>query len=250
MTVDDRSLIGRAFTVLGAFDAGSPRLSQSEISRRTGLPLPTVHRLCGQLIVHRALERMDDGKYEIGVRLWELGALAPGAHGLRHVALPFLEDLYEATHENVQLVVREGVEALYLERLSAHTAVSVVGRAGGRLPLHASSGGLILLAHGGAELLDRVLDRGLESFTPQTITSEHVLRTKLDDIRRTGFVTCREHLNAGTLALAAPVRKGRGSVVAAVSIVVPVGHDPAPLVPALIAAARGISRRIDLAFLD
>ena len=114
MASGERSLIGRAFIVLGAFDAKSPRLTQSEISRRSGLPLPTVHRLCGQLVAEGALERRSDGKYQVGVRLWEIGALAPGAHGLRQVALPFLEDLYEVTRENVQLVVREGTEALYL----------------------------------------------------------------------------------------------------------------------------------------
>ena len=61
-------------------------------------------------------------------------------------------------------------------------------------------------------------------------------------IRRAGFVVCREYLNVGTLAVAAPVREAGGSVVAAVSTVVPVEQDPAPLLPALVAAARGISR--------
>ncbi|MHA4853547.1 MULTISPECIES: IclR family transcriptional regulator [unclassified Rhodococcus (in: high G+C Gram-positive bacteria)] len=241
---DERSMLGRAFLVLGAFTSERPRLSQSELSRRTGLPLPTVHRLCRQLVEHGALERADDGTYEIGVQLWELGALAPRAHGLRQVALPYLEDLYEATRENVQLVVREGLEALYIERLSARGAVTVVGRAGGRLPLHASSGGLVLLAFGGGELLDAVLAAGLERFTPATITTEHRLRSTLDDIRRTGWVTCREHLNVGTLAVAAPVSRSTGEVVAAVSVVVPAEKDPAPLIPAVRAAARGISRGV------
>ncbi len=88
----------------------------------------------------------------------------------------------------------------------------MVGRAGGRLPLHASSGGLILLAHGGTELLDDVLRAGLESFTPKTITSERILRATLDEIRRAGFVVCREYLNVGTLAVAAPVREAGGAV--------------------------------------
>ncbi|MEV0945032.1 IclR family transcriptional regulator [Rhodococcus sp. NPDC049939] len=241
---DERSMMGRAFLLLGSFTSNRLRLSQSELSRRTGLPLPTVHRLCRQLEDHGALERVADGRYEIGVRLWALGALAPRAHGLRQVAQPFLEDLYEATHENVQLVVREGLEALYLERRSARGAVTVVGRAGGRLPLHASSGGLVLLAFGGRELLDAVLAAGLERFTPATITTEHRLRSTLDDIRRTGWVVCREHLNLGTLAVAAPVSRSTGEVVAAVSVVVPTDKSPASLIPAVRAAARGISRGI------
>ena len=208
-------MIGRAFIVLGAFDAKSPRLTQSEISRRSGLPLPTVHRLCGQLVAEGALERRSDGKYQVGVRLWEIGALAPGAHGLRQVALPFLEDLYEVTRENVQLVVREGTEALYLERLSSRSAVTVVGRAGGRLPLHASSGGLILLAHGGTELLDDVLRAGLESFTPKTITSERILRATLDEITAASHSSVRWLMVSGSPTaggLAGYLKKGTASI--------------------------------------
>ncbi|AKE92012.1 MULTISPECIES: IclR family transcriptional regulator [Rhodococcus] len=242
--VPDRTLLGRAFAVLGAFTAERPRLTQSELSRRTGLPLPTVFRLCGQLVDAGALERRADGSYQVGVRVWELGALAPRAHGLRQVAMPYLEDLFDATRENVQLVVREGLEALYVERLSARGAVAVVGRAGGRLPLHASSGGLVLLAHGGPELLQEVLDAGLERFTPATITDEARLRRVLDGVRRTGIVICREYLNVGTMAMAAPIRERSGRVVAAISVVVSIDADPAPLIPAMRAAASGISRRL------
>ncbi|RVW04972.1 IclR family transcriptional regulator [Rhodococcus spongiicola] len=242
MNETDRSMLGRVFRLLECFSVTRVRMTQSELSRRTDLPLPTVHRLCTQLVANGALERAADGRYQIGVRLWELGALAPRAHGLRQIAMPYLEDLYEATHENVQLIVRDGLEALYIERLSGRAAVTVVGRAGGRLPLHASSGGLVLLAHGGGELLDAVLEAGLERFTPNTITSEHRLRQVLDEIRRRGFVVCREHLNLGTLAVAAPVLRPSGEAVAAISVVVGADVDPAPLIPALRAAGRGISR--------
>ncbi|WP_188543929.1 IclR family transcriptional regulator [Rhodococcoides trifolii] len=234
-------MIARVFAVLNSFGDNRTRLTQSDLSRSTGLPLPTVHRLCRQLVDHGALERDDDGHYTIGVRIWELGSLAPRAHGLRQVALPYLEDLYEATHQNVQLVVLDGTDALYIERLSARNAVPLISRAGGRLPLHASSGGLVLLAHNRIELLDQVLAGGLAAFTPHTVTDEHRLRSVLADIRRTGVVVCREYLNLGSLAIAAPVRRGN-EVVAAVSVVISVRDDPAPVVPALRAACRAISR--------
>lgn len=240
------TVIGRAFALLGAFTAERPVLALTELARRAELPVPTAHRLCAQLCMRGALERTDDGRYRVGVRLWELGALAPRAHGLRQVALPFLEDLYEATHQNVQLVVLEGTEALYVERLSGHHAVPLLSRAGGRLPLHASSGGLVLLAHADPEVLAAVLRGGLERFTEHTITTERALRSVLADLRRTGTVTCREHLDAGSVAVAAPVHSGR-AVVAAVSVVISSADDPAPLVPALRTACRGISRGLTAA---
>lgn len=102
----------------------------------------------------------------------------------------------------------------------------------------------MLLAHGGPELLQEVLDAGLERFTPATIVDESRLRRVLDDIRRTGVVIAREYLNVGTMAMAAPIRERSGRVVAAVSVVVSIEADPAPLIPAMRAAASGISRRL------
>lgn len=238
----DRSVIGRAFALLRAFEADRTELSLSELSRHTNTPLPTVHRLCRKLIELGALERNSSGLFQIGAGLWEIGSLAPRAHGLRDVALPYLEDLYEATHQNVQLVVLDGAEALYIERLSGHQSIPLLGRAGGRLPLHASSGGLVLLAHAGPALLDQVLAAGLERFTPETITTEHSLRATLTDIRRTSVVVCRRHLDPRTVAVAAPVRRGSRDVVAAVSVVIDAQSDPANLIPALHTACRGISR--------
>lgn len=234
----------RAAALLRAFDAAHPELTLAELARRSGLPLTTAHRLAGQLLGLGAVERdAATGRFRVGVRLWELGALAPRAHGLRQRAWPFLEDLFEATHENVQLVVLDGHDALTVERLTGRDAVPLVGRAGGRLPLHASSGGLVLLAHAGTAALAAVLARGLPRFTPATITTEHRLRAVLADVRRDGVVVCERHLDPGSVAVAAPVRAG-GEVVAAVSVVVDAAGGAAHLVPAVRAAALGVSRAL------
>lgn len=241
---DDRSVLGRAFRILGAFTCERPRLTLSEVSRRTDIPLATVHRLINQLLDNDAMVRNSDSTYELGVRIWEMGALAPRAHGLRQIALPYLEDLYEATHQNVQLILREGAEALCIERIAGHRSVPVVSRAGGRLPLHASAGGLVVLAHSGSSVVDRVVQQGFESFTPHTITTEERLNDVLRRIRRDGSVVCREHLSLGSVSVATPIRAASGQVMAAISVVLDVRHDPTPLIPALRAASHGISRRL------
>jgi DNA-binding IclR family transcriptional regulator len=83
----------------------------------------------------------------VGLRLWEIAALAPRGLALRQLALPYLEDLYESTHENVQLAVRDGTEVVYTEWISGRSAVGVHIRVGARWPLHATGVGLALLAH-------------------------------------------------------------------------------------------------------
>src|SRR6185295_7275315 len=119
------TVTSRVLAVLAAFEPGRPLLTLTEIAQRAGLPLTTAHRLVGELARWGALERGPDGRYRVGLRLWEVATLAPRGLGLREAALPFLEDLYEATHQNVQLAVLDGAEVVYLERIPGRETVSV-----------------------------------------------------------------------------------------------------------------------------
>jgi DNA-binding IclR family transcriptional regulator len=236
------SVTARALRVFETFSPRHRLLGLTDIARRAGLPLSTVHRLVAELTAWGALERADDGRYRMGLRLWEVATLAPRGLSVREAALPFLEDLYEATHQNVHLAVRDGTEALYLERLSGRAAVAVVSRVGGRLPLHATGVGLVLLAHAPVELQEAVLARPLERFTSRTVTSPTALRRLLAQVRRARVAVSDGLLDLAALSVAAPVTHPEDGVVAALSVVVPSTHDAEVYVPAVRAAARGVSR--------
>ncbi|CAL9372766.1 IclR family transcriptional regulator [Streptomyces sp. NPDC090994] len=242
-SVPGRSATDRLLSVLAAFDHEHAALCLTDISRRAGLTLTTAHRLVGALTAWGALERDGSGRYHVGLRLWEVAALAPRGLGLRQVALPHLEDLYEATHENVQLAVRDGGEVVYVEWLSGRSAVGVHIRVGGRWPLHATGVGLALLAHGTPEVQEAYCAGPLAAFTPYTVTDPVRLRGVLAEVRRTGVAVSDRQVTEDAISVAAPVRGPDGTVTAAVSVVVP--HDavrvPA-LSPAVRLAARGISR--------
>lgn len=239
------SVTARVLAVLTAFAADRPELTLTEIGRRAGLPLTTAHRIVGELAAWGALERTDDGRYRIGLRLWEVGALAPRGVGLRESAMPFLEDLCEVTRQNVQLAVLDGIDAVYVERISGRGAVNVITRVGSRLPLHATGVGLVLLAHADPELQEQVLAAPLRRYTPKTRCRPAELRHALADVRRTGVAVCDGQIELISLSVAAPVHGARGEVVAALSVVVPAeGSDPRAYVPVVRAAARGISRAL------
>ncbi|MEJ3654497.1 IclR family transcriptional regulator [Actinomycetes bacterium KLBMP 9759] len=237
------SVTARVLAVLAAFTADRPELTLTEIGRRAGLPLTTAHRIVGELTAWGALERADTGGYRIGLRLWEVGALAPRGLGLRESAMPFLEDLYEVTKQNVQLAVLDGTEVVYVERISGRGAVNVITRVGGRLPLHATGVGLVLLAHADPELQERVLTGPLRRYTSKTMCKPDEVRRALADVRRTGVAVSDGQIELIALSVAAPVRGPRGEVVAALSVVVPAEtSDARAYVPVVRAAARGISR--------
>jgi DNA-binding IclR family transcriptional regulator len=238
------TVTARVLDVLGAFTAEAPQLSLTAISRRTALPLTTTHRLVGELAAWGALERADDGQYRVGLRLFEVGALAPRGLGLRDAAMPYLEDLHEVTRQNVQLAVLDGAEVVYVERLAARDAVSILTRAGSRMPLHATAVGLSLLAFAEAELQERVLAAPLRRFTPRTLCDPEKVRRMLAEVRRTGVAISDRQIEMVSQSIGAPVRGPSGEVVAALSIVVPAEGNPHAYVPAVRAAARGIGRAL------
>ena len=191
------------------------------------------------------LERDEEGTFHIGLRLWEIASLAPRGLGLRELALPFMEDLFAVTQENVQLAVRDGLESVWVERIAGRGAVPVFTRVGGRFPLYPTGVGRVLLAHAPTEVQEAVLAGPLETYTPLTVTSPEALRRVLGDVRAHGVAVNDRQVSMETLSVAAPVRGADGSVVAAVSIVVQAGSArPSALAPAVQATARGISRAL------
>jgi DNA-binding IclR family transcriptional regulator len=245
MPTPGNTVLARALHVLDAFAPDRPALNLSEIARRTGMPVSTVHRLLAGLVAWGALERGDDGRYRVGLRLWEVGALAPRGQGLRERALPYLEDLSQITRENVQLAVREGTELVFVERIAGTGAVPVLSRVGSRFALTATGVGLVLLAHAPPEVQEEVLSGPVERFTPQTVVDPARLRRMLADVRTSGFAVSDRQVTMDALSVAAPVHDGRGAVVAAVSLVVRHGSASAhALAPLLRTSARAISRAL------
>jgi DNA-binding IclR family transcriptional regulator len=240
-----RSVLGRALAVLASFTDERPEQTLGMIVASTGLASATAHRLVTELVEWGALERPARGRYRIGMWLWQIGSLAPVARDLRDAALPFLQDLGAVTGQVVHLVVVDGHEALFLERLPGRAAVRVRSRVGRRLPLHASGPGKVLLAHSVPSFVDEVIAGGLPRVAPGTITDPERLRRALADARTNGYCLSRDEMTVGASSVAAPVTGPSGVVVASVSVVVPTGSvNLHQMVPAVRVTAAAISRAL------
>ena len=237
-----RSVTSKVVAILDAFSADTPRLSLQGLAERTGLPQSTTYRLASELVEWGGLER-GSGGYQIGLRLWEIGELARRGEHLRDVALPFMQDLYDATHENVHLAVLDGREALYIEKISGRRAAQVMTRRGGRLPLHATGVGKVLLAFAPEELVSEVLSNDLKRLTAHTIVAPGQLRRQLSKARRTGLAFAVEEMSIGSVSVAAPIFSSPDTVVAALAVVVRSSRkDIQQLGPAVRATANSLSR--------
>lgn len=237
------SVTSRALAILSAFDEQHGSMSLSDIAARADLPLATTHRLLGELFRWGALERLPSGDYVIGRKIWDIGHLAPAETGLRQVAEPFLHDLYGATLATVHLAVREGLEVVYLDRLRGNQSVPVVSKVGGRLPLHTTGVGKVLLAHAPDEIQVAALG-ALTRITPYTITQPGVLRRQLRQVLDRGYATTREEMSLGACSIAVPIHR-RDEVIASLGLVVPtLKGSEQRLYGALRVAAQSIGRRL------
>ncbi|WP_442574122.1 IclR family transcriptional regulator [Microbacterium sp. F51-2R] len=234
------SMTQRLVRVLETFTAERTIQTASEIGRHAGLPSSTAHRLVDELVAEGLLDRDDDHRVRLGLRLWELALRGSRALRLRQAALPSMERIQARVREHTQLAVLEQDSALFLERLSHPEAGANITRVAGRLPLHASSSGLVLLAYADPALQERVFAGPLPALAPETTTDAASLRRTLAEIRRRGFVVSPGSVEAVSTGVAVPVRDETGEVVAALSVVLPRETPPEVAIAELLRATRDI----------
>jgi DNA-binding IclR family transcriptional regulator len=235
------NMLVRGIQVLQSFRPMGQPQTLSEISRRTGLPKATTHRLVEALIAQDILDRTPEGLV-LGRAMFELGELVPIKMRLREAALPFMEDLYEATHETVHLAVRDGLDVLYVEKIRGHSGVDVPSRVGGRLPMSSTGVGKTLLAFSSASLVAEVVSRPLRQLTAKSIADPRILQDELAVIRAAGVGYDHEESKLGVSCVAAPVLV-RGEAVAGLSVSVPSTQlQLGGLAPSVRTAALALSR--------
>lgn len=240
------TVLSRTMQILACFSEEKPRLGLREISALSGLPVSTAHRMLKELRVQGLLD-CDDGdkRYSIGTRLWEIGELSDVSLRLRETALPYMLELYEAAGENVHLAVLSGVEALYVARLIGHRSVPTVSRMGGRLPLHTTGVGKVLLAFQPDDFVDVYLGDALARPTAYSVISAPKLRAEIEQTRQSGFALTSQEMTLGNVSIAVPITDSGDRVFAAISLVLHTARaDVRRFVPLLRRAAAGISESL------
>ncbi|MGB9305289.1 MAG: IclR family transcriptional regulator [Mycobacterium sp.] len=206
----------------------------AELCERTGLPRATAYRLAAALEVHRLSGRDEEGRWRLGPAVSELAAhvndplLAAGA-----VVLPRLR---ETTGESVQLYRCEGTSRVCVAALEPPAGLRDTVPVGARLPMTAGSGAKVLLAHSDTATQEAVL--------PAAMFTDRVLA----EVRRRGWAQSVAEREPGVASVSAPVRDGRGVVIAAISVSGPVdrmGRQPGARWAAdLLAASEELTRRL------
>ncbi|MFC7404999.1 IclR family transcriptional regulator [Georgenia alba] len=235
-----RSSLERVHRLLSSFDYEHTRLSLSDLSRRSGLPLSTTHRMVSELLALGMLERDEQDSLCIGVDVWKFGLLTPKAYGIQRVALPFMQDLYATTGLPVHLGVQEGEEVTFVESLRPRGGGQERPRLGSRYPLHVTAVGVAILAHGTHGFQEDYL-AGLERAVPDGRQCSALVRRELARTRSTGYALT-DRQTAPSMAIGAPVLDQLGRPLGAVSIIVPEGSAETPYGHLIRATARAVQR--------
>ncbi|MEO1232935.1 MAG: IclR family transcriptional regulator [Myxococcota bacterium] len=221
MSSPSLSSVQNALRVLRALSDEDPGLGVTELASHLGLAKSTCHRLLKTLATDGFVRQLEDGRYTLGLALWELGSRVVGRLELREVAHPLLENLRNETGETVHLALLDGADVVYIDRFESQSTLTLFRRIGFRAPAHVTSSGKAILAFSPPEVVERVLEAGLRRVGPGSITSKKKLLSVLETIRAEGSVVSVEESEAGVASVGAPLFDHRGSVTGSISVAGP-----------------------------
>jgi len=216
----------RGLAILSAFTEARPVLGIADLCRDVELNKSTTHRYVATLAALGFLQQDEDSrKYRLGPRVVELGFAAVNSMEITRVAGRPLQALSDETGYTVSLAVLDGTDIVLVDRRRSMRegkfSMNLNLHVGSRLPAYCTSMGKILLANQSPERLKILLERtDLARRGPHTITAREALLTSLRQIRQSGVAINDEELAPGLRSIAAPVRDGSGTVVAAANVAV------------------------------
>ncbi|WP_459617226.1 IclR family transcriptional regulator [Bordetella sp. 2513F-2] len=239
-------VIDRAMRLLDALAAQPEPVTLKDLSATTGLHASTAHRILNDLVVGRYVERVDNGLYQLGMRLLELGSLVKGRLNVREAAIPAMRNLHKLTGQTINLSVQQGDEIVYIDRAwSERSGMQVVRAIGGRAPLHLTSTGKLFLSMGDArQVRAYALRTGLAGHTRNSITEVERLERELALVRRHGYARDNEELELGVRCIAAGIHDDTGKLVAGLSISAPAERMQDEWIQLLVQSARDISEAL------
>ncbi|AJI22663.1 MULTISPECIES: IclR family transcriptional regulator [Priestia] len=212
--------VDRALRILDLFDEHTTELKITDISDQIGLHKSTVHSLLKTLqqrgYIHQNLE---NGKYGLGMKLFERGNYVIQSLDIRQLAKKYLMDLSAKTGQTTHLVILDGKEGTYIDKVEGPMAVILYSRIGKRIPLHCSAVGKALIAFKEKDELEKILS-GYE-YTEQTeftITNEIEFLQELEKVQSQGYAVDNQENEPGVRCIAAPIRNHENKVIAAISL--------------------------------
>lgn len=216
------SSVKNALRILRSFTMDEPEKKISDLSIELGLNKSTVSRTMATLASEGFVYKDPESKkYRLGLTLLSLSGIINTNMDLHVESQPVLYKLVENLGETAHISVMDNLEVMYLHKVECNHPVRFLTHVGKRNPCYCTSSGKVLLAYSDEETIEKVIQKGLQAFTKNTITNPQQLRDHLKKIKQDGYAYSIDELLEGVNSIAAPVFDYRGKVIAAITVVGP-----------------------------
>jgi DNA-binding IclR family transcriptional regulator len=225
---DATPAITAVVSILDALAESPTNLSLSELSRRTGVPKSSMHRmLIGLLNTH--LVNLEDGGYALGPKVMRYQAAYVRKLDVVQVFGRVAAHHVPIFEETMQLArLEEAGEAVFIAKLDCQKMIRPATYVGRRVQAHATAVGKVLLSSLNQDQLKNLYPNdALPVLTATTISSRKALIKELEQVRRNGFATTLQESIANLCCVSAPVRDATGNTIAALSVCMAT-QDPEP----------------------
>jgi len=197
---------------------GAVSVSLGELAATLGTAKSTVLRLTAPMLENDLLRRTPDAGFTLGLGALLLGQSYLEGIDLRAAAAPFLRRTAEATGLTCHLVVPDGTDIVYVDKVETRGTVRMGSRVGNRLPMRNTASGKAIVAFGDPDLLGAVLAVPVTATTEQTITDDGRWLQEVERTRARGYGIDDRENEPGIRCVAAPVLDHANQVVGAMSI--------------------------------
>lgn len=203
--------VGKAMRLLDVLLEQRGPMTLAELTERTGFPKSTVYTLLSSMRAYSYVEQRGDGRYYLGIRMYECGRAVSAEWDVSAAARPYLEQLAELTGSTAVLTYLENGSIINLEQIAHRAGVQVLSEVGLRLPIHATAQGKIYLSLCREQEVRSLLhSRGMQAFTPHTCVSPELLLEELQRIREQGYAIENGEYKIGLRAVSAPIADRNG----------------------------------------
>jgi DNA-binding IclR family transcriptional regulator len=226
--------LDRAVSVLEVLGESDTPLSLAEICQRMDLHKSTAHRSLMVLERSALIERTQENRFRLGLKLYELGNRAVEQIDLRARVHPFFRRLAAQVGETVHLSVLQKTSVVYLDKVEPNRRVCMSSKTGTSNPVYCTSMGKAMLAFQPEEVIEQIVAKiRFVRHTPKTLTTRDALLKALERIRRRGYAIDDEEIELGVRCVGAPIFNENHRAIAAVSVSGPASRITVQSVPGI-----------------
>lgn len=211
--------VDRALHILEQFSVSEKEIGLTDLSNRLDLKRTTCYGLAETLLAHGYLSFNEEtSRYRLGLKVFQLGQVYSESVELRDLAKPFIQQLSDRFCQTVHLVVPDGMDAVYIDKVGETAEFRIRSRVGTRAERYCSAISKIVLSHLNENAVSEALSQPIRRYTARTLTEPNAYRCELAAVREKGYAVDDEELEQGLVCVAGPVYNHRRELVGAISM--------------------------------